>query len=116
MLHDYTFIEARPTAGGFEVRVPRAPTDDTPDYDDFAQDCRRLAEVVRGVVRLDLTPVPWVSGSVAGRIVVLWRALRDRGRLVVIVDHSAADFFRITRLDRMLDVWSTDAERILIRV
>jgi len=116
MLRGYKFIEARPTADGFEVRLPRAPTDDTPDYDDLADDFRRFAEVARGVVRLDLTCAPWVSGSLAGRMVVVWRALRDRGQLVVVVDHHAADFFRITRLNRILDVWATDPERILIRV
>lgn len=117
MSRDYKLIEVRPTADGFDVRLPRVPIDDyTPDYVDLAADFLRFAEVARGTVRLDMTCASWVTGTVAGRLVLLWRTLRDRGRLVLVVAHPAADFFRITRLNRVLDVWSLDPGQILTRV
>jgi anti-anti-sigma regulatory factor len=80
--------------------------------DDFL----RFGEIARGTVRLDLTAVPWVSGVLAGRVVALFRTVRGRGRLLVIAGRGAADFFRVTRLARVSEVWALDPDRIVARV
>ena len=117
MLRGYRLIEVRPTADGFDVRFPPARyNSDEDDFETLRADMTRFRELAHGVVRIDLTARDWVVARTAGLLVLLWRDVRARGRVVLVVSAPGADFFRITRLNRLFATWALDPERVLGRV
>ncbi len=68
-------------------------------------DYRRLSQSGATAIRLDLRAVEFIDGAFPGRLVGLARAVAaKRGRLTVEASPNLAEIFRITKLDRLLEV------------
>jgi hypothetical protein len=117
MSRGYEVLEVRPADGGLEVRLPPARYEhDDRVHDAFRADVEKLIPLARGVVRFDLTALEWVTARTLAQVVRLWRDTRDRARVVLVVSAEGAYYFQITRLNRVIEVWALNPERILVRV
>lgn len=106
-------LEVRLCAGAHIARMATFPPLRESTMERLARELEALASEAGNVV-LDLEAIEYLQGAHIGRIVVLWRRLRDKGGQLVLCGMTplVREYFTILRLDRVLTIVATVEEAL----